>query len=121
VSRWIDLGLQAKLDAETEVDRPNGAADEYLLALHRAGLSDMIAAIFDRPPWMADAACRGMGADAFFTGPGQNKAVNAAKAVCARCSVTSECRALAISTGATAGVWAGVTAAKIHSAGRDAA
>ena len=47
-------------------------------------------------PWRDDAACRGMGVDIFFIDrPGNTS--GPAKAVCARCSVRSDCLADAMS------------------------
>jgi WhiB family redox-sensing transcriptional regulator len=56
--------------------------------------------------WRADAACRGMGADVFLPGPGQNSAVAAAKAICNRCPVKSECLTEALTDPDNSGIWA---------------
>ncbi len=55
--------------------------------------------------WMDLAACVGMPPSLFFPELGEN--ANEARAVCARCPVTCECRAYAEQIGAREGIWAG--------------
>jgi WhiB family redox-sensing transcriptional regulator len=62
-----------------------------------------------RPDWQADAACRSMGNDMFFSGKGDNRWVAEAKAVCATCDVVEECLQWAIDTGSRHGVFGGLT------------
>ena len=62
---------------------------------------------FTREPWTARAACRGVGADVFFTEPGE--ATRPAKAVCAECPVREECLDYALRNGERHGVWGGTS------------
>lgn len=48
-----------------------------------------IDALTNKPDWEDDAACRDLPWDMFF--PTRGQSVDAAKAVCARCSVATEC------------------------------
>ena len=65
--------------------------------------------------WTERAACRDAGVDPelFFplsdAGPALRQ-VAAAKAVCARCPVTTECLTWALRAGEAAGIWGGTTA-----------
>jgi WhiB family redox-sensing transcriptional regulator len=62
--------------------------------------------VLRRPSWMELAACAGQPLEVFFPAKGQTAA--AAKAVCAVCSVRSECYDYAQSFSDTpAGVWGG--------------
>jgi WhiB family transcriptional regulator, redox-sensing transcriptional regulator len=62
--------------------------------------------------WRHSSACRDEDPELFFpvgtTGPAERQ-VEAAKAVCRRCMVTSECLAWALDTGQDAGVWGGLS------------
>jgi WhiB family redox-sensing transcriptional regulator len=64
--------------------------------------------------WQDDAACRAPGVDPelFFpvgeTGPAIAQ-IRAAKAVCARCPVISQCRNWALRIGESDGIWGGLT------------
>ncbi len=53
--------------------------------------------------WQADAACKGMDAEWFFTERGQSTAP--AKAVCAGCPVREACLAYALAAGEKWGIW----------------
>ncbi|ANN16286.1 transcriptional regulator [Amycolatopsis orientalis] len=61
---------------------------------------------------LTEAACRGEDPELFFpvteTGPGARQ-VARAKAVCARCPVTSACLAFALDNGLAHGVFGGLT------------
>jgi WhiB family redox-sensing transcriptional regulator len=59
----------------------------------------------ERPDWVKDAACRGMGPELFF--PERGEDASTARAVCAGCPVAAECAEY----GATErfGIWGGVT------------
>lgn len=61
---------------------------------------------------LSEAACRGEDPELFFpvteTGPGARQAARA-KAVCARCPVTSACLAYALDNGLAHGVFGGLT------------
>lgn len=76
----------------------------------------------DRPHWIADAACRGIGPGLFYdwetigSGRGRRRALDmlaTARAVCATCPVQFECLAYALTTLDTHeldhGVWGGTT------------
>ncbi len=62
--------------------------------------------------WRFRALCRGEDPELFFpvgtTGPAELQ-VAEAKAVCARCPVTSDCLDWALDTGQDSGVWGGKT------------
>jgi len=62
--------------------------------------------LFQRPAWMAAAACRGMSPNLFFPALGVSTA--AAKTVCASCEVRVECLDAALADEATEGIWGGV-------------
>jgi WhiB family redox-sensing transcriptional regulator len=55
----------------------------------RAGLSELLDLLFDRPAWHADAACKEHPEVDFFPALGQS--AEPAKAVCARCLVREDC------------------------------
>ncbi|WP_131744903.1 WhiB family transcriptional regulator [Frankia sp. Cppng1_Ct_nod] len=61
--------------------------------------------------WRYRAFCRGTDPEIFFpvgrTGPAETQ-INAAKAVCRRCAVTTECLTWALDTGQDTGVWGGL-------------
>lgn len=70
---------------------------------------DDVPDLFDlihRPAWMAEAACRGVGAATFF--PERGQSVIEAKAICARCPVRKPCLEYAFETTST-GIWAGTS------------
>jgi len=60
--------------------------------------------------WSKNAACQGAEPEQFFpvgTGGASMREINAAKAVCRRCSVIDECRDFAFQTRQPFGVWGG--------------
>lgn len=64
--------------------------------------------------WMADAACRDMPVDQFFspegeTGQRRAQRSDTAKKICARCPVRRACLEWALDTGQDWGVWGGTT------------
>ena len=63
--------------------------------------------LFRRPSWHTQAACRGTGPDGFFPGLGQS--TEAAKAVCAGCSVRTERLEAALADVTTQGMWGGTS------------
>lgn len=65
--------------------------------------------VLERPPWMADANCKGAATGLFFSERGQNAAVTEAKQVCLGCTVRNECLDYAIATHQVFGVWGGTT------------
>ena len=69
--------------------------------------------------WQVQAACRGIGVDAFFNpdserGPAKRAREARAKAICAECPVMSQCLDWALSVGEPYGVWGGKSAAERH-------
>ena len=58
-----------------------------------------------RPPWHADAACRGLPPDLFYTKLGEP--TQQAKAVCASCPVTTPCLEFALTHHEKFGIWGG--------------
>ena len=81
--------------------------DPVTLSLMRPGADalDVFALMVQRPHWHAQAACRGRGTAEFFPAKGERN--DAAKAICATCSVTAEC--FDASEGER-GIWAGLSA-----------
>ncbi len=66
------------------------------------------AELFTRPAWHARAACRGAGPGQWF--PERGEDVRPAKAVCAGCSVRSQCAQDAQEVGRYAiGIWGGLS------------
>ncbi len=57
--------------------------------------------------WEDLALCKETGGDDFF--PEKGESTKVAKAVCAKCEVTSECLGLALRIGARFGVWGGLS------------
>lgn len=83
--------------------------------------ADLFASLVQRPPWMAEAACRGRGDEIDFF-PGQGGDPRPAKALCATCPVSVDCAAYAAEmVGPVAGIWAGATASGRRKADRPAA
>jgi WhiB family redox-sensing transcriptional regulator len=81
---------------------------EWLMA--SGGSSDavgLLAEIVNRPAWHRQAACRGMGPDAFFVTRGES--TDNAKAICERCAVHAECLDASLAEPRTMGVWAGLS------------
>lgn len=63
--------------------------------------------------WRDDALCRGVGNDRFFSARGDSEAVEAAKTLCARCPVSTECGHYAMSHRLRYGIWGGLGATRI--------
>jgi len=59
------------------------------------------------PDWFANAACRRMGPDPFFTELGEWAKVRKAKAICWGCPVRSECLEYAQRNYEDFGIWGG--------------
>jgi WhiB family redox-sensing transcriptional regulator len=62
--------------------------------------------------WQTEAACRGMGSDAFFHPPAERntarrKRIAAAKAICRTCPAITECLSYALRVREPYGVWGG--------------
>ena len=75
----------------------------------RPPLDDSVADLLERPAWHAEAACRGMGWDKFFTDNRGHAAQfnRGAKAICADCPVVAECAAAGLRE--VYGVWGGMS------------
>lgn len=73
----------------------------------------------DRRGWRTEALCRGVETDLFFPagelGEEPVQQAEAAKAVCARCPVQTECLEYALATDQAFGVWGGTTEAERRS------
>ncbi len=65
----------------------------------------MTPAVFERPAWIAEANCRGLDVNLFF--PPRGTSTTEAKAVCAACTVTTECLAYALDNYESWGTWGG--------------
>jgi len=57
--------------------------------------------------WIKEAACRGMDTDLFFPERGDSEAVNKAKEICSKCSVSKECLEYGYSE--RFGLWGGLS------------
>lgn len=68
--------------------------------------------------WRLRGACRDEDPELFFpvaiSGPAAVAQENAAKAVCARCPVSSDCLSEALQMGQTHGVWGGASPAELR-------
>jgi WhiB family redox-sensing transcriptional regulator len=65
--------------------------------------------VVEHPDWMLDAECTRANPELFYPEPG-GSSLTAAKAVCARCTVTAECLAYALEYGEVDyGVWGGLS------------
>jgi WhiB family redox-sensing transcriptional regulator len=80
-----------------------GYARSLMVPGEVADVSDL----YDRPPFQALAACRGMGSDVFIIGRGAS--TERARAVCARCCVADACLEYALSDDELVGVWGGTS------------
>ena len=106
---WHDLGRD---DLDDEVS-PIG--DTLPTPDQRAGVAFYrLAELLERhrPAWQRDALCREYDDVTWF--PAKGESLEPAKEVCARCPCRQECRAWAIETDASAGVWAGESVRQIR-------
>ena len=94
-----DAGLCAAHAVEQEERRRAAGAP--------SGLAEVHVAIEHDPSWRGSAACRGCGPALFF--PELGESAEEAKAICAGCTVASECRAFAVRNSERYGVWGGTT------------
>ncbi|MCZ7525762.1 MAG: WhiB family transcriptional regulator [Acidimicrobiia bacterium] len=87
--------------------------DALLAALMLPGELPSLDALLGRPPWHAQAACRGEGPDRWFPERGANTATVAeARAVCRSCAVRVDCLSYAFASPNPAGlpgVWGGLS------------
>ena len=89
----------------------NRAEVEWLISGDESDPSQWLAELTRRPPWHAEAACRGIGPTVFVIGRGANAAVmSRARAICSTCPVTAECLDYALADIDAVGIWAGTTA-----------
>ena len=93
--------------------------DDYIPVLHRVTGEhdpDSLGFLLDLlrgPSWMADAACKGMDTDLFYSERGEWGALESpAMAVCRECPVRAECLEYAIERCDDIGVWGGTSGKK---------
>ena len=79
----------------------------WLMTPEAPDIEELLTELYHRPTWHAQAACRGMGTDAFFPSVGES---TAAKAVCEGCEIRRECHETALSDPATHVIWGGLSA-----------
>lgn len=79
------------------------SALDLLLRLAPGDLADLLP---PRPEWHKQAACRGVGSDAFY--PERGESTKAARALCDRCTVRQPCHEAGLSE--YEGIWAGTSA-----------
>lgn len=76
-------------------------------------LEDRVLDVIDidllRPPWMGDAACRGLGFDVWFPTDEIGPQADAARRVCAGCRVRVECLDYALDAPVRYGLWGGLS------------
>ena len=70
-------------------------------------VENALASIMKRPAWHRQAACRGVGTDAFF--PERGESTDRATAVCEGRSVREECLSAALADPLSAGIWGGLS------------
>jgi WhiB family redox-sensing transcriptional regulator len=109
---WVETPAQlptlsALEQIATEAQMAERARLECLMAPGDAPEPSTLLDIFCRPACMAEAACRGMGAESFFPERGVN--AEAAKAVCTGCPVRDQCLEVALSDAGTVGNWGGLS------------
>jgi hypothetical protein len=111
VSHAVAPGVRQDPDGDLEilVSNPIGVFGTHrLMDEGRGEQLPSLEELVHRPGWMELAACAGMPIETFFPGRGENHKVAAAKAVCAVCSVRTECYDYAQSfTETPVGVWGG--------------
>ena len=79
-----------------------------LLAREPFDAFDAFVLLLEPPAWHRHAACRDADPEVFF--PERGESLEPARALCATCLVTSECRREALSdVDGTIGVWAGTS------------
>jgi WhiB family redox-sensing transcriptional regulator len=62
------------------------------------------------PPWMAEAACRGLPSGIFYTDEdGKRSSTVQAKAICGGCPVSKDCLTDAVTRREPHGIWGGMT------------
>jgi len=86
---------------------PGYATTEWLMARDEPDPWAYLEQITRRPPWQAQAACRGSGPATFFPGRGGDS--RAAVAVCDACAVVRECRDFAVGDPDIVGTWGGTS------------
>ena len=71
-------------------------------------IARLLQSLDEAEPWRRDALCRERDPGPFFVRRGES--ADPARATCARCLVTAECRAYAIDHGVREGIWGGTSA-----------
>ena len=93
----------------------------WLMTPDEPDLATWLAELLRRPEWHARAACRGMGASAFFPSRGANAGtMSRARDTCSRCTVTVECLDYALADSDLTGIWGGSTGTERRAMRRDA-
>lgn len=72
---------------------------------------------FEKPQWMADAACGGASQNTFF--PGRGESIKAAQEICAGCPVREPCLEYAIANREKWGIWGGLSERQRRRIARD--
>jgi len=86
----------------------NGALLDWLMAPDAPDEQLVLEDFLQRPAWHQDAACRGEGVRAFFSGVHVD--IQRARAVCRECPVQAPCLQYAMGDADLEGVWAALTA-----------
>ncbi len=121
----VDARAPGLTDSQEPAPRPADGAEQTTCSLNfhprhnRSGSQSVSCAVWPetregvgRMDWRHRALCRDEDPELFFpigtTGPAERQ-VEEAKAVCARCAVTSDCLNWALDTGQDSGVWGGLS------------
>jgi hypothetical protein len=99
------------LAEERDLDAATGhrAILESLMAGDGApDVEALLGELVRRPEWHRQAACRGVGADAFIIDRGAQYE-DSVRQLCAGCSVRQECLETALANADTTGLWGGTT------------
>lgn len=80
--------------------------DEFRTMVHELPHTTLEFFAFSRPAWHADAACKGVDPELFFSS--QPVDIRSALALCSSCPVRENCAADAIERGEEQGIWGGV-------------
>ena len=87
----------------------NVALTVWLMLPEAPDPADLLEQLLHRPAWHADAACRGLGADAFVRGAWGS--YDTVRALCVGCPVRAEClQAAPLADPEILGLWGGTTA-----------
>lgn len=79
----------------------------YAIAASAPRFDQPMVPTFTPEPWVADALCAQVDAEAFF--PEKGGSTRQAKAICARCDVAAQCLEYALRHNERHGIWGGVS------------